>query len=357
MKTKRVVILTGCMLAGVSIVFVLYAFNGDKSMELYKFNRLFPSNVVTKKSMLNLGHPSYYIAGATADKLYFGNLLAPLHMLESDRYLKDTTHIKLKIKNAENLKFKSIQVKVDSPYFFITEGTQPYLLRGSMSDWNAKPLMRDSIYFSLAVPISPTSFVLRSQSVSSREDELGKETEGHVNYFPALLEKQIDGVFCVDGMLHYNKDLQAVVYVYYYRNQYVVMDTSLNLLYRGNTIDPISKAQIKADSFTSEGARTYTMSAPPLMVNQKSCVYGNWLLVNSTIRAQNESKNMIDRTSVIDVYDLKTADYRFSFYLENYDKFKGLWLFGKDLYAMSDQYVVSYTINEEFFRNASGENL
>lgn len=350
MKNRPVVTLAGCLALSVLVVFILFALTEDKAAQRYDFARVFPSEfTVREDTAINLKYGSYYIAGATADKIYFGNELVPLHMIESNKELTDTSHIRLQIEDT-TLRFKSIHVKVDSPYFFISEGTQPYLLRGKMKEWYASRFMFDSAYFSLAVPVSPTSVVLRARSSSTGEDVLGKLTLHHGKLLPGLLEKQFDGVFCVDGMLHYDKELKEVVYVYYYRNQYVVMDTSLNLLYRGNTIDPISKAQIKADSFSTKETKTYTMSAPALLVNKKSCVYGNWLLVNSALRSKTENEQMIPKTSVIDVYDLKHNTYQFSFYIPNNygDQLSGIYLFDQKLYAIFRNYVVSYNVHNLF---------
>jgi hypothetical protein len=351
MKIKPAIILGGCSVLGVMTVLVLFALTEDNSIQ-YDFVRVFQPALMSEDKVLDLGYTSYYIAGSTTDKIYFGNELAPLHMIVCNKDLTDTAHIRLSFENSENLKFKALQVKVDSPYFFVSEGTQPYLLRGELSDWKAKRFMYDSAYFSAAVPVSPTSIVLRARSAKTQEDVLGKETAHGVTLFPGLLEKQIDGVFCVDGMLHFNKTLQQVVYVYYYRNQYVVMDTSLQVRYRGNTIDPITRAQIKVDSFKSDGLRNYTMSAPPAPVNINSCVWDDWLLVNSAIRAKNESQ----KYPVIDAYNLKNGTYQFSFYVKSrYGRVGKLWVFNRKLYTVVDNYVARYTLPDTFFEERPNE--
>ncbi|MBT1701296.1 hypothetical protein KK083_30670 [Fulvivirgaceae bacterium PWU4] len=358
MNIRPAILLTGCFTLSVLIVSVLFALSEDKTQRLYDFSRVFPPRVITEDTVIDLQRRSYYVAGAAADKIYLGNVWAPLHLIECSKDLRDTSHIKLRLDDP-TLRFKSIQVNIDSPYFFISEGTQPYLLRGTLNEWYGKRFMHDSAYFSLAVPISPYSFALRVNSAKTREDMLAKETKGGVKLFPELLEKQFDGVFCVDGMLHYNKKLEEIIYIYYYRNQFIVMDTSMNTIYKANTIDPISKAQIQADSFISNGNKTYTMSAPPLSVNKKSCTYGNWLFVNSAIRSKDEKTSM-ERASVIDVYDLRNGKYQFSFYipLSAYgNKLDGLYLYDGKLYTMIDNYLCSYNIESNVLSKSIGEKF
>src|SRR5690606_14246049 len=95
--------------------------------------------------------------------------------------------------------------------------------------------------------LGPASFALRSYSMKSKGYELAKE-QTDSPYFAFeydILEKQIDGLFSVNGMLHYNKELNRVVYLYSYRNQFMVLDTAMRLLYRANTLDTIAHAHIK----------------------------------------------------------------------------------------------------------------
>jgi hypothetical protein len=176
---------------------------------------------------------------------------------------------------------------------------------------------------------------------------LGKETSQPpaLNLAPHALVKQVDGLFCVDGMLHYNRQLNTLVYVYYYRNQFISMDTMLNVLYRGKTIDTISHARIKVAQM--EAGHAITLATPPLTVNTQSCVSGNYLFVNSNLKASNEPQEHFDMASAIDVYDLRNGDYRYSFYIAHVGgkKMRNFGVTGRTLVVLHDQYAYTYDIS------------
>jgi hypothetical protein len=159
-----------------------------------------------------------------------------------------------------------------------------------------------------------------------------------------LLQQQTggDGIFDTDGALLYSRGFSSIVYVYRYRNQFVVADKNANLVYRGNTIDTVSRAQIKVAQLESERK----MAAPPLSVNAASSVCNNLLFVNSTLRGKYDNLNAWQNASTIDVYNLKKNVYLFSFYIAGIDgkKLKNLLATPTHLYALIDTEVVSYEI-------------
>lgn len=350
MKRRTLIIAVGCFVLSVTIVMVLYAISDLSSDKHEPFSRVFRDDILKNMRMLDCKYNSYYIAGATADHIYLGNFTAPLHILQTNNVLKDTQHILVNIRNLPNLKHRSLRVKVDSPYFFLMEGVMPYLLRGKIQDWQAYKFMYDSVFFTHAVPIGPTSFSIRALSSDSREYVLAKvnnETP-HIKLFPGLLEKQIDGVFCVDGQLQYNKQLKQLIYMYYYRNQYIVMDSNLNLAFRANTIDTNRIAKIKVDSIRSK--KSFSKSGPSKLVNRTFSTSGDWLYINSKLLSIKENALVFKESSVIDVYNLKNHSYHFSFYLPDYKekKMSNFLVHNNVLFAVYDQYLISYDLNLSF---------
>jgi hypothetical protein len=213
-------------------------------------------------------------------------------------------------------------LKVDSPDFYFADGNIPIVFTGKTNDWIGHRFGYDSAYFTDFVPLDTGSFVIRALDSRTQEYELGKMDNGfpHVQLFSNLLEKQVDGRFCVDGMMNFDKETASLVYVYYYRNQYLVMNDELHLLFRGRTIDTIRKAHIKVGEVSSNNSRT--MAAPPLVVNKKSCVSDNRLFVNSGLLASNEDKETFDKASVVDVYTYWNGEYNYSFYVFDYKEYK-----------------------------------
>jgi hypothetical protein len=182
---------------------------------------------------------------------------------------------------------------------------------------------------------------------------LGKEQDHltpHARIDTSLLERQIDGIFCVDGRLDYDKSVNRIVYTYYYRNQFIVMDSSLNLLYRGKTIDTTSRVKIQVATISS--SKTRTLSAPPMIVNGQSFTANGFLFVNSRLLASNERNDAHDGAWVIDVYSLKDGAYVLSFYLYAFEnkKPREFAVVGDKLIALTDHYVLVYNLRQKYFR-------
>lgn len=339
------------MIVGVISVTILFILSERTNHSPNGFIRLFPPHPVLPKDVIDIKYNSYYIAGATSENLYLGNFVAPRHMLVLNKLERDTQHVKLEIKDFEKLKLKRLIVTVDSPDFFITDGISPAILKGALNRRIAEKYMYDSIYFTEIVPITKSSFAVRSISSKTHEYALGKVSRDtpHVKIQTNLLTKQIDGIFCTDGMLHYNSYTNSLIYLYHYRNQFICLDTNLNILYSGKTIDTISHAKIKVAMIKSEGAMT--MGAPPLTVNKQSCVWKNYLFVHSNLLANNENRKRFDQASTIDVYDLATGNYKFSFYLFDHDnkKMSSFKVFNGMLFAIYDHYLLTYDLTTRYF--------
>src|SRR5690606_6770065 len=151
---------------------------------------------------------------------------------------------------------------------------------------------------------------------------------------PGILEKQIDGIFDVDGILSYDPIKEEVAYVYYYRNGFSLMDNRLNLKKRGHTIDTIGQAQLKIDTIQTD-TRNERKLVSSLMVNPSSFTSDGLLYVRSKIKGRFEPPKTWEQTETIDVYELNTGNYRTSFYIykETRDPVRRFFVIGKYFYA------------------------
>jgi hypothetical protein len=349
MERRQLFILTGCLFLCLAILIALYSFS-PLSKEMYRasFNRTFNSaTALQEKTVLDIKYNSYYIAGITHDKIYLGNETAPFHLLITNRILTDSQHVSLRLIGVDSLfQPTNFKLTIDSPNFFLCHGTMPEILKGKIDHWEAKRFLPDSAdYFVEAIPLSPSSFAFRSYSMSSKGYELAKKSiTAPFTFNYDLLQKQIDGLFCVDGQLHYNKEMNQLVYLHYYRNEFIVADTNLNLRYRGHTVDTFSRARIKVAHIGSENQSM--LAAPPMQINGRSCVSGKYLFVQSNLLAQNEDMEKFLKGTVIDVYDLTGGTYLQSFYLNNYQnkKLSSFKVFNNQLIAILDDYLVLYDL-------------
>jgi hypothetical protein len=341
-----------CFLVSIGAVGILVAISDVLKDNRNSFLREFPSHPVLEGNSFDLQFNSYYIAGGTSKHIYLGNYSSPLHLLILNTSLTDSQHVKLNVKGILDQKFWSARIRADSTHFYLHDGAVPRIYRGSNYNWTAERIGYDNEYFLDIEPIGKRSFFIKSLSLSE-ESILGKISADspHYKFTSTILTKQVDGVFCTDGTFSYDQDLSKVIYVYRYRNEFIVMDTNLNVAYRGNTIDTVTRAKIKVDEVGTSHAKT--LSAPPLVVNKQSSAYKDWLFINSDMLSKNEHPSALNEGSVIDVYNLRNAKYLFSFYIFNYEgkeKLREFRVFGNRLVVLFDTHLKVYELRGNYFK-------
>ncbi|MNQ01726.1 Methylamine utilization protein MauE [compost metagenome] len=334
----------------VGIVALLFALSEDIIHHRNNFVRRYIPHLINKKYQVDLQYNSYYFAGSGMGKIYLGNYTDPSKITVLDTTLQFKKQYTLQL-DTINLPFRSIQVKVVPPYFYVLDGTVPCIFKGAIGNWKALLNRSRIIHFSAATIINDDAIAVRTRETKNGENTLGIiefGTRDTVQLTPDLLQKQIDGVFDTDGSLHYSTQLQKLIYVYYYRNQFIVADQKLKLSYRGNTIDTNSVAKLKIAYLPKQGLKQF--SAPPFTVNASSAVFKNLLFVHSNLEGRFESSKMWEQASVIDVYDIAENSYQFSFYVYHYNhqKMKSFTVTDSYLFALIDDQIVAYSLGNLF---------
>lgn len=324
-KSQRYILLA-CVIVCSSFLLMLY-FASPLSQNLYRggFNRKFiPNSNLKEVATLNLDKGSYYVAGQTANHVYLGKVLEPFKLIILDVKEAAIETAKLQIDNEKQLeKEPGFSIKIDSPYYFISNGVLPAIYRGKLNMWKAERFMPDSAFFVEAIPLSGNSFALRSNSTLSQQFELAKECKIDSPFFQfkyGLLKKQVDGYFCVEGSLHRSEDMQSLIYLYAYRNQFLVLDTNLNLMHEYHTIDTFSHAKVRVANIASKGYST--LAVPPTQININGIAFENKFIVQSNLMAKNEDQQEFESSSTFDIYELATGLYLQSFHIPDYNRMK-----------------------------------
>jgi hypothetical protein len=343
-------LILGGSFCSVIFMIVLFFLSEDIIHHRNNFIRRFPQHPITLSNEHDLEFNSYYLAGVNKTNVYLGNTTSPLLMTVLDSTLQNQKVYKIELPKS-SLNFHSFQVHVKVPYFYITDGTSPYILRGNVSDWKAKIWNVGASYFNAFALIDDSTFAIRALSSVSNENVLGTvkiDKKPKVKLASNILVKQIDGVFDTDGMLLYNSQLNKLIYTYYYRNEFMIIDTTLMKHYVSHTIDTTSKAKIKVTFIKSK--QQTKLSSPRLTINKKSTSYGHYLFINSGLMGQNEPREMWEVASIIDVYDLSTKSYAFSFYIDDKrdDKLKEFVLNGNDLICLTGHYITKYKVGKRY---------
>jgi len=292
---------------------------------------------------LDLGYNSFYLAGATTKHLYLANATYPQSIWITNHSLLDTQRIDFHIVNSGKIAWKAVRVIVDSPDVFCLEPITPTILKADLADFTFHRLDISNVNFSLSVPLSVSTFVNLVYDDAKDETRLVKmladERSGDTRSY--TIEKQKEGLFSTDGMIHFDRSNNRLVYIYYYRNQFLCLDSNLHFLYQSRTIDTISQvARIAAEN-------KITLASPPLVVNKLSCIDQGILYINSPRLANNEDEKGFASYSVIDMYSLKDGSYKYSFNIPDYkgQKLRNFSVINHRIVAFQGHFMLTYRLN------------
>ncbi|MTG98796.1 hypothetical protein GJV76_11755 [Myroides sp. BIT-d1] len=309
------------------------------------FIRRYLPHVIDYPKVKDLGFNSFYFAGVNADTIYLGNTTAPLLLtsITEDMQFQDEKIVEIP---QMNLNYTDIKLQFLDSLFFVSDGTVSRVFKGILPDVKTKVIIEDKGKFTKAKALSNNKIAFIGQLVGSNQSVLGlfeivNDSIVQTKINSDFLEKQVDGVFDVDGNLSFDTKTSLGVYTYNYRNEFLVFDSDLSLISRGNTIDTISKAQVKVIQL-KDG--TVKMSSPSNFVNSKQFAYNGDLFNHSKLKGKNESKSLWDESIVIDVYDYQSAIYRYSFSIPIKDKklFRDFWVTDQYFYILADKELIQY---------------
>ena len=348
---KTLLLLATLAIFGVATVTLLFAFSEKKMHRNNAFQRRYPHHPANEINKLDLEFNSYYFGGLTQDSLYLGNASAPMHLLALDREGLDTLHRVITISNTD-LAFRYLQTLVDSTTVYNVDGSLPVIFQGDLKNLKGMQQPFKIPQFIKAVPMNGKTFVFRAFDAQTGGNILGQfglDALSKIQFYPNILQAKGDVFFDTDGILLYNKQLQKTLYVYFYRNEYVVANRDFSLDYRGRTIDTISEAQL--DVRTIETKNEKKLGKNPIIVNIQVATYGKYLFIQSDRIGKYESEKMLRNASIIDVYDLHSETYAFSFYLYHpgLKKLKEFRVDGFSLYALVDHYLIEYHLDKTLF--------
>lgn len=339
--------ITGCFLLAISIISIVFFFAFKKTSYHGGFQRNFQSDFLSDRRIADIGFNSYYIAGLTRSRIYLGNVTAPAHLLSLSHSLDNTDTLRLAFPKGPKLARPKLRIYVDSVNIYGWENVTPSILTGRMADRSFEyRTLEPKHLFSAPVILSPATLVAKSYDSLVRRSVFSKiRLDGSAGDRKAdVLETQIDGYFCTDGFLMGDLKNLRMAYIYYYRNQFVCLDSNLNLLYSSNTIDTVSTAHIKVSGLAADNSQR--LSSPPMMVNRKGAMSSEWIFIQSGLKSDGEDLEQFDSSSVIDVYSAVKGKYLFSFYIPDINGQKILYFNFNErtLFVIIDHYLVTYRI-------------
>lgn len=298
---------------------MLYHWTARKNRN--EFKRLFPSHVLMNETLTNLNLNSYYIAGKADGIIYLGNYTAPVYVTEFNLNSDSIKQYRLKLPQPGLLKTEAFSLAVDSPNYFLSNGDRSLIFRSNSLSGELRKI--DGLYLPAFFNFWPLSEY--SGLIKTYNKQIESCTISKLIYSPyslrenkAILKKQVDGIFDTDGMMQYEKKHQELVYMYYYRNQFIVMDSDCHLIYRGKTLDSNSTVKFRIASYNND--KTTIIAAPQQISNKRLVLYRGMIFIQSGLISLTEPINILNSYAVIDVYDLTDGHYRFSFYIPEHDE-------------------------------------
>lgn len=349
---KTLFLLATLAIFGVGTVTLLFAFSEKKMHRNNAFQRRYIPHPIEKIHSFDLQYSSYYFAGAGNGKVYLGNSTAPLLMTVIDSSFRDTTATMIKLDQMD-LPYRAVKIHVIPPKFYVTDGTVPIILQGDVKEWKATTKMHGDYYFNHSVAIDSNTMAVQSSSAINGENIIGTiDIENTLNgtFSTELLEKQDDGVFDTDGKLIYSASLDKLIFIYYYRNQYIVANKNLDVGFRGKTIDTISRAQLNISENRSRQQRK--LGGNSLLVNRNIATANKLLFIDSPRLGKLEPEAMFEDANIIDVYYLLDQSYRFSFYLYEHkdEKAREFIIVDGIFYALQGNEIIAYKMDINIFK-------
>jgi len=305
------------------------------------------SRGILKTAEIDLKGNAYYFAGTHDGTIYLGNYSSPLRvtLIDTALQVQETKLIKAPEGDLPSI---AAQVRIKGPHFYLIDGQISRILKGSTSDWNTIKCMDGGVQFSDYQIIGNDLMAIKAYNPKEDMYSLGAmQIKDSLPYqlSPGILEKQVDGIFDVDGSLSYDTGTKELVYTYYYRNGFTVTDKRLNLKRRGHTIDTIGKAQLKIDTVKTS-TRNERKLISSLMVNPSSFASNGLLYVRSKIKGRYEPNKTWEQTETIDVYELSAGNYRTSFYIykESREPVRRFFVIGNSFYGFTGNKLVQYNL-------------
>lgn len=345
MIKNRIKILLLLTFLSISVIVLLYFQAEGAKAKSNGFTRNFAPTKVEQLNEWSLAGNAWRIAGTPDSTIYLNSIMYLNVLTRFTLHQRDTQVIRVKIDSAQSADFSNASLYIKDSSFYLVDGNVRRIYKGRTGEWYAKYLRTDKIPFLSATPLASGSF-LYYMLTQDHGFFLARRSVGADTLYNAynLIEQQQDQYFSKDGKFLFDDYSSKAVYAYSYRNEFIVSDTNLHLLYRGHTIDTITRAQITLSAPNEDGV--VKMASPPLVVNSKCSVSHGYLFINTGLRADNQSKQQFADSLTIDIYDLTNGKYRSSFLIPNEKKVRLMEfkMEGNKLIALFDQTLKAFTV-------------
>lgn len=341
------------MFAAIAIVAILTVLAVKPVIQKNGFRRKFLYSNLTFINARRREKEIVAIAGTTKGHIYF-QTASPDKLYCTDSNLNDAKFIALNVPENEVIKSR-FDCAVDSPLVYLFPGNWPGVFKTDLNSGNIVGYRFPTAIYTRSALLSSTSITVRGFDTTIKTpDQIfikGNFVTGNLVREKNISNRSGDIGISTDGLLHYDSSIHLLVYVFFYKNGFLTLDTSLNLLYTAHTIDTFQTVQTEAGSIQSAKEVVYTTTAPSRFINMENCVSEELLFNYSLLKADNETERNFEENGTIDVYRLRDGFYIGSFYLPLYkkEKIERFCVFGDKIIVLykANICIYSFKLNAE----------
>ena len=308
------------------------------------FSRRLDNRILSEQQVIKLSDSFQYIAGITDTLVFVGSNFNPSELSIYDIRSKSLCD-RIQLTDHGKGLSSGVEVSINGSFFYVFDYFNGLVSQGSLAGRSVTTTIPIGLAFSDGVAMTKRSSSLRVMDNKGGEFFLAKVDSSKIIPERDILIKQIDGKFCTDGFFNYNHKNHTLFFTYYYRNQFIAMDTNLQVKFIANTIDTISHARIKVN--VSEGG-DITLASPARYVSVLGATSDDCFYLSSDVPADNEDPEMFDRVFRIDCYLVATGAYQSSFYLPHSRgmKLKSFAVLGANVIAVNGKHLIHYKFSK-----------
>ncbi len=336
------------MSVAVVAVFLLTLFSNRGINQKNSFVRKFFKQSIVQVHATAINDSVRSICGTDGSHIYFDTPIAT-KVFEVDSNLANGDFIDLPLANSDTVN-SLFTIRVNSSIFYILAGNVPAIITIKPGAQRVDAHALGKIFFTRAVIVNRNTVVLRGyKTVKEKLEQIFYKVNTNNNVIVQeqnISAKTHDAGFSTDGLLHYDAVRHYLVFVNYYSNNFMCLDTNLRLLYKSRTIDTVSTYQTTANTVGSRNNTAITNTSPIRDINLYSSVSNGRIFINSALAADNEKRKDFLRNSVIDVYNTQNGIYRGSLYIPLFkgERLKEFFVIDRRIIVLYHGYAVIYTL-------------
>lgn len=335
MKRKRATILICCTISACLIIGLLHLLSAKMIPDNNHFVRKLPSHQIVGLGFIKLSNDGWYFAGMDSKYIWLANRQSRQKTLRVDYKKKDTTLFQIKL--SDTLRFsKAAVVQKDTNVFCIADGLKGAVYIGDDGTHWIKT--KQLPMFTTDVFLAKNSFILKLYKPNGKVALVKTGVKGVLAEY-TLKGQQNENLFSTDGALIKDQKSNRIFYSYYYRNEFVCLDSNLHILYKAKSIDTVSRSHLLVARIKDR--HEITLAEPPRFVKEQIAANDKYLFVHSVLKADNETEQTFQLLNAIDVYDSHSGKYVQTIYIMNFnqEKMKEFAVYGQYLVALYSHYL------------------